>query len=81
MRQCDDAKVAERNAWFPRSLCCRASVERLGGACACQASVSICASPRRETSLSIVCGLCHRPVRIFSLIASSSSAHPSARRP
>ena len=75
----DGAELVEREASSPRSFCCRA---RSSAWLACCQASSPCPA-RRQTSLSHTTqmGLCRAPRGRRSLIASSSSARPSARRP
>ena len=76
----DDAKLVQRERLVPAFLLLPGQVERLAGVLP-----GLLAASRQTTDLAEPCDpagmTCSAPVRIPSLIASSSSARPSARRP
>ena len=76
----DDAKLVQRERLVPAFLLLPGQVERLTGVLP-----GLLAASRQTTDLAEpgdpVGMTCGAPVRILSLIASSSSARPSARRP
>jgi hypothetical protein len=76
----DDAKLVQRERLVPAFLLLPGQVERLA-----RVLPGLLAASRQTTDLAEPCDpvgmICSAPVRIPSLIASSSSARPSARRP
>ena len=76
----DDAKLVQRERLVPAFLLLPGQVKRLAGVLP-----GLLAASRQTTDLAEPCdpagSIASAPVRILSLIASSSSARPSARRP